>query len=257
MVRTSPWLETFAEGGAAPRLRLVCFHHAGGGASTFRPWTAWLPEGVALVAVQLPGREGRLREPLRRTMEDVAAPIADALARLPDAPSAFFGHSTGALVAFEVARGLRARGLREPRLLIASSQNAPRVEPVPRHRLPDREFVEILRGCRGTPDAVLENPKLLALLLPRIRADGAVCETYRYRPEPPLGCRIVVLHGAEDALVSQAGLEGWKEETRAGFARYAFPGGHFFMQDAEDAMIDHIRGELAPLLGPPAAENPT
>jgi len=257
MVATSPWLESFAERPPSPRLRLVGFHHAGGGASTFRPWRAWLPEGIELLAVQLPGREGRLREPLRRAMDDVAEPIADALAGLPeDAPLAFFGHSTGALVAFEAARGLRRRGRPQPRLLIASSQNAPRVARVPRHRLPDRKFVEVLRGCQGTPDGVLDDPKLLALLLPRIRADGAVCETHRYRREPPLDCRIVVLHGVEDPLVGEDALEAEKEETSVGFARHAFPGGHFFMQDAEDAMIERVRRELAPLLAPPAPEDP-
>lgn len=231
------------------RFRLFCFHYAGSGASIFRPWTKWLSDEVELVAVQLPGREDRLDEPLLHSMELVTAPLADALPPLLDKPFAFFGHSTGAVICFELARVLRQRALRQPRLLIASSQNAPRVKPaVLRHRLADSEFIEVIRGCNGTPDVVLRNPALLELLLPRIRADGAVYETYRYERQAPLDCRIVVFHGFEDKLVDSAGLAGWEAETRHSFHCYGFPGGHFFLHEAEETLAAHINHELEPFL---------
>jgi surfactin synthase thioesterase subunit len=231
------------------RFRLFCFHYAGSGGSIFRSWTKWLSDEVELIAVQLPGRENRLDEPLLHSMELVTPPLADALAPLLDKPFAFFGHSTGAVIGFELARELRKRALPQPRLLIASSQNAPQDKPaVLRHKLSDPEFIEIIRGCKGTPDDVLGNPALLELLLPRIRADGAVYETYRYEPEPPLDCRIVVFYGLDDTMVNSGGLAGWREETRSSFHRYGFPGGHFFVHEDEEAVVEHINHELEPFL---------
>ncbi|APZ21505.1 thioesterase II family protein [Burkholderia pseudomallei] len=231
------------------RIRLFCFHYAGSGGSIFRHWGEALPDDVELVAAQMPGRENRLNEPLLYSMDEAVPPLVDALAPLLDRPFAFFGHSTGALIGFEVARVLRARGYPQPRLLIASAQNAPDVKPeVIRHRLSDAEFVEVLRGCNGTPDAILQDPALLELLLPRIRADGAVFETYRYERQAPLDCRIVVFHGAADALVHDAGLARWAGETQHSFARYRFAGDHFFIHDEEASVLDHINRELEPLL---------
>jgi surfactin synthase thioesterase subunit len=250
MDTSSPWLVFCTEERAQDaELRLFCFHYAGSGGSVFRSWTRWLPPEVELIAVQLPGRENRLDEPLLYSMDLVTPPLADAVAPLLDRPFAFFGHSTGALISFDLARVLRKRGLPQPRLLIASSQNAPNDKPpVIRHTLSDPEFIEILRGCKGTPDSVLGNSALLELLLPRIRADGAVYETYDYAPEPPLDCRIVVFYGVEDNMVSSAGLAGWQGETRSSFHRYAFPGGHFFMHEDEVVVAEHINHELEPFL---------
>ena len=231
------------------QLRLFCFHYAGGGGSIFRPWTKWLSNDVELVAVQLPGRENRLDEPLLYSMERVMTPLANALPPLLDRPFAFFGHSTGAVICFELARVLRKRGLPEPRLLIASSQNAPQIKPsVIRHRLPDMEFINVIRGCNGTPDAVLKNPALLELLLPRIRADGAVFETYDCEQQPPLDCQIVVFYGLEDNMVNDAGLTAWEVHTRHSFQRYGFPGGHFFLHGAEEAVVTRINHELMGLV---------
>lgn len=243
----------FLFGAGEPRLdarvRLFCFHYAGSGGSIFRHWRASLPDEVELVAVQLPGRENRLNEPLLHSMEHVAPPIVDALVPLLDKPFAFFGHSTGALIAFEIARVLRQRGLPQPQLLIASAQNAPKVKPETiRHQLSDPEFIEVLRGCNGTPDAILQSPALLELLLPRIRADGALFETYRYERQAPLDFRIAVFHGADDKLVDSDGLAGWEQETQHSFCRYRFPGDHFFIHEEEASVLKCVNRELAPLL---------
>jgi surfactin synthase thioesterase subunit len=187
-------------------------------------------------------------------MDLITGPLGEALLPLLDKPFAFFGHSTGAVICFELARVLRQRALPQLRLLIASSQNAPQVKPpVVRHQLADHEFIEVLRGCNGTPDVVLKSPALLELLLPRIRADGAVYETYRYVQEAPLDCRIVVFHGVEDDLVDSPGLAGWKAQTRHSFHSYTFPGGHFFLHGAEQAVVEQINDELEPFLNGQAA----
>lgn len=253
----SPWFDFCTEQRKRDaQYRLFCFPYAGGGASMFRSWKKWLPDQVELVAVQLPGRENRLDEPLLHSMELVTTPLADALPPLLDKPFAFFGHSTGAVICFELARVLRQRGLPQPKLLIASGQNAPRVKPaVVRHQLSDPEFIEVIRACSGTPEVVLRHPALLELLLPRIRADGAVYETYRYEQQAPLDCRIVVFYGLEDHLVNSVGLAGWKVETRHSFQRYGFPGGHFFVHEAEELVARRINHELEPSLGERACSN--
>lgn len=250
MDTSSPWF-VFCTERSRPdfQFRLFCFHYAGSGASVFRSWTRWLRDEVELISVQLPGRENRLEEPLAHSMDEITTPLAEALPPLLDGPFGFFGHSTGAVVSFELARVLRRRGLPQPRLLIASGQDAPKVPPaVIRHRLSDPEFVEILRGCKGTPDAVLKSPALLALLLPRIRADGAVYETYRYEQQAPLDCRIVVFRGADDVMVSDIGIAAWEAETAHGFHYYEFPGGHFFLHETEKEVVEAVNQEIRPFL---------
>lgn len=201
------------------------------------------------MAVQLPGRENRLGEPLLHSMAAVTPPLVEELLPLLDRPFAFFGHSTGALIAFELARVLRQFTLPQPRLLIVSAQDAPSVRPkIIRHTLPDVEFVEVLRQCNGTPDAILDNPALLEILLPRIRADGAIYETYRYDKQAPLDCRIAVFHGQNDNMVNAHELHKWQSETRASFDSYCFPGGHFFLHEEEERVLEQLNQELDRLL---------
>jgi medium-chain acyl-[acyl-carrier-protein] hydrolase len=246
METSSPWFQFCAEQSRREAaFRLFCFHYAGSGASIFRPWIRWLSDQVELIAVQLPGRENRLDEALVHSMELITGPLANALPPLLDKPFAFFGHSTGAVICFELSRVLRQRALPQPRLLIVSSQDAPQIKPaVLRHQLPDEDFIEVIRQCNGTPEVVLRNPALLELLLPRIRADGAVYETYRYEQQPPLDCPIVVFHGIDDNLVSRAGLAAWTVQTRHSIHHYGFPGGHFFVHEAEKEVIEHINREI-------------
>jgi medium-chain acyl-[acyl-carrier-protein] hydrolase len=255
MTSGSPWFVSCAgQSGRDPQFRLFCFHYAGGSGSMFLPWTKWLPDEVELVAVQLPGRENRSDEPLVHSMELITQPLADAITPLLDKPFALFGHSTGAAISFELVRELRKRALPQPRLLVASGQNAPRFKPaVLRHLLSDPEFIEVIRRCKGTPDAVLSSPLFVEMLLPRIRADGAVYETYRYQPQAPLDCRIVLFHGVEDDMVTSEGLAGWRLETRHSFERYGFAGSHLFLHQEEAALGALINRELEPLLAEQAA----
>ena len=247
---TTSWLEFGSQ--HPPRdvaCRLFCFPSAGSGASAFLPWSDWLSDKIDLVAVQLPGRETRLAEPLLYSMDDVAQPLADAMTPLLDRPFAFFGHSTGALISFEVARVLRRRRLPEPDLLFVSSQNAPSIPVLEyRHTLDDDEFIEIIRNLEGTPEAVLQDPEILKLILPRIRADGAIYETYSYIPEDPLNARIVAVRGDRDAMVSDDGIAAWKAEAGHSFHQACYPGGHFFFVDGEEDLSGPITSELEAII---------
>ncbi len=181
-------------------VRLFCFPHAGGGASLFHGWADRLPPAVEVCPVQLPGRETRFGEPPINRLGPLVGALAEALLPHLDRPFAFFGHSLGALIGFELARRLRReRGL-EPVHLFASACAAPQrwgcVRPI--HALPDAAFRKELRRLRGTAPAVLDNEELMEILLPALRADFALCETYAYGEDDPLSCPVTAVGGLRD-----------------------------------------------------------
>jgi surfactin synthase thioesterase subunit len=233
-------------GGA--RFRLFTFPYAGGGGSAFRPWIADLPPEIELCVVQLPGREARWGEPPFTRMTDLVPALATGIRPHLDRPYAFFGHSLGALICFELARALRAAGAPDPVHLFASAHRAPRSpnpHPEMRH-MADGPFVdEIGRRYGGIPPVVLENPELVQLMLPFLRADFTVFETYQYREEPPLACPITAFGGVSDDYVRPEALEAWAQETTGGFSVRVFPGGHFFLQDHRAALVASVCGTLA------------
>lgn len=243
----SPWLITYGTGNAEHvRMRLFCFHYAGATASIFRSWQAALPKEVEVVAVQLPGREYRLAEPLLTDMKEIAPAVAEILPPLLDRPYVFFGHSMGVLLGFDVIRILRAHGLRQPELLIASGRNAPQFKwrDAGLQELPDDEFIAAVRDYNGTPEALLSDESLRDLWLPRLRADLTVSGTYEYVDQHPLECPVVVLVGEEDSLVTEAGLQGWLTQTTGGVQFFHYPGNHFFLHSAEQLVLAKVRTEL-------------
>jgi medium-chain acyl-[acyl-carrier-protein] hydrolase len=172
-----------------------------------------------------------------------------ALAPYLDKPFAFFGHSLGALLAYELARFYRRHGGPQPVHLFVSGCRAPQIgehEP-PLHVLPDREFVEQLRRLGGTPPEVLDNRELLEIILPFVRADFAVCETYRHAVGPPLKVPITAFGGSDDGMVTEPMLAAWGQQTEAPFRLRLLPGAHFFLQESEAALLACITGELAVL----------
>lgn len=254
----SPWLVRYGPDDAKRvRMRLFCFHYAGATASIFRSWPAALPEEVELLAVQLPGREYRFSEPLLTDARPIAIAIAEILPPLLDKPYVFFGHSMGVLIGFDVIRILRARGLREPGLLIASGRNAPqfRWRDAGLERLPDEEFVAAVRDYNGTPEALLADESLRELWLPRLRADLTISATYEYVEQRPLGCPIVVLVGEDDGLVSETGLQGWLTRTTGGVRFFRYPGNHFFLHSAERLVLAKVHAELRDQLAPDLGES--
>jgi medium-chain acyl-[acyl-carrier-protein] hydrolase len=231
----------------SPELRLVCFPYAGAGPQVFRGWTRLLLPGVELCAVALPGRAARLREAPRDRLGPLADDLTAALLDLPPAPYAFFGHSFGGLLAFEVARRLHRRGAPLPRHLFLSACPPPHLPPLDRdvHRLSDSALKERLEKLGGTPLPVLECPELLDLLLPALRADLEAFETHLFEPGPPLPVPMTVLGGAGDRMAGAVALEQWAGYTSGSFDVRLFPGGHFFLHSDEDAVVASVAGDLA------------
>ncbi|MDQ3280872.1 MAG: alpha/beta fold hydrolase [Acidobacteriota bacterium] len=243
----TPWLNVPIERPDASA-RLLCIPYAGGGASAYRGWARFVPPEVELCAVQPPGRENRFTEPPLRTIREIADGIADALAcEADDRPLIVFGHSMGALVAFELARVLRARGAAMPLLLILSGHVAPHLAPhrPPIYDLPEREFLARIRIMEGTPAAVFEQRELLDFYLPVLRADFTACDTYVCAPEPPLAMPFLVLAGDADATMPVEDVAAWSGHTTAEYALRVIPGGHFFPQTARDAVLREIASAIA------------
>ncbi|GCE28517.1 hypothetical protein KDA_40010 [Dictyobacter alpinus] len=243
----NPWFP-FTVNQTQGRLRLFCFPYAGGGASIFRTWSNQLSPEIEVWPVQLPGRETRLLEPGIAQIEDLVPLIAEALLPHLDKPYAFFGHSMGALVCFELLRQLRrSRGVALPLRLIVSGRRAPhRPDTGPQtYNLSDDEFIAELRRLKGTPEEVLQNTDLLQIVLPTLRADFTLCETYTYRPKEPLTCPITAIGGLEDSEVSRADLAAWNELTTAkDYKMRLLPGDHFFLHQQQAMLLRVIMQDI-------------
>ncbi len=229
-------------------LRLVCFPYAGTGASMFRGWTGKLPPTVSVMPVQPPGREIRYREQPHTHIEPMIEELIQDLAGSLDAPYALYGHSVGALVAFEFARAMRRAGRSEPVHLIVSGRMAPQItESRPALRdLPLEELRGELRKLGGTPEAVLGNDDVMAALLPTLRADLSVNETYVYRDEPPLATRITAIGGTRDPRATPDEIAAWGSQTSRTFTMKLLVSGHFFVAASESELLGIIEEELAP-----------
>jgi len=213
------------------RLRLFCFPYAGAGALIFRSWPEGLPTDVEVCPIQFPGRGARLMERPFTHLSSLVAALAEALRPLLDEPFAFFGHSLGALVGFELARRVRRQYGVHPVRLIVSAGRAPQIphRGTPIHTLPEKEFLAELRRLNGTPNELLDHQELMEIVLPLLRADFSLFETYEYSPEPPLNCPISAYGGLQDHRVKDSDLEAWRKQTSASFSLQMLPGDHFFL----------------------------
>jgi medium-chain acyl-[acyl-carrier-protein] hydrolase len=229
------------------RLRLFCFPYAGSGVAVYRNWPDQLPEDIEVCAVQLPGRDGRTSEPPFTEIPALVAALADGLSPWMGTPSAFFGHSMGALIAYELIRYLQGKRGPKPVHLIVSARRAPDIrnsEP-PIHSLPEPAFVDqLVRRYGGIPTAVLAEADLMKLFLPTLRADFRLIETYRHVPGEPLDLPITVCGGVEDRLVSEADLTAWRNMTRDRCSVHLLPGDHFYLQNARGGLLPLIAREL-------------
>lgn len=252
---SSAWVR-FPQPNPQARLRLFCFPYAGGGAVNFYKWPLGLPKAVEVCPVELPGRGIRVRELPFTRLSPLVEAIAPALLSFLDKPFAFFGHSMGGILSFELARLLHREYDLCPVHLFVSGRRAPQVHDLepPLHTLPESALIEELRRLNGTPDAVLENAELIQLLLPVLRADFAVLETYDYKPDVPLDCPLTVLGGLQDYKVKYENLEAWREHTKAAFSLHLLPGDHFFVHSAQPQVLQILYralnlAVLQPLVG--------
>ncbi|WP_030942477.1 thioesterase II family protein [Streptomyces sp. NRRL S-646] len=223
----------------APRARLLCFPCAGSGAMMYRPWLGRIPDDLELCLVQPPGREERAGEEPLTHVSQIVDGLLPEVRDLLDRPAVFFGHSMGALIAYTLTLRLRAEGLPLPRHLCVSARPAPQIghRGAARHRYSDEDLVEVLRELGGMPEEAFALPGLMESLLPLVRADFTVSETYEHPPVPPLDLPVTALGGLADTLVPVSAVEAWRESTTGPFAAHLFPGGHFYLRDATEQVL--------------------
>jgi surfactin synthase thioesterase subunit/glycosyltransferase involved in cell wall biosynthesis len=234
-----------ARTGAA--MRLFLFPAAGGGVSAFRDWAAGFPPDVALCPARLPGRESRQAETAVRRMESLVSAAGEAVLPYLDRPFAFFGHSMGAAVVFELTRWLRRHERTLPVALFVSGARAPRFRlgHVPQPEPSDEELLNQLDGLEGVPAGVRQSPELMRLVLQPLRGDTALYRSYIYTEEAPLDVPIRAFGGLDDPNVNRRHLEAWAEETTGDFALRMFPGGHFFIESSRTEFLAALSADLA------------
>jgi medium-chain acyl-[acyl-carrier-protein] hydrolase len=241
---TQPWIDTTAID-TQTKLQLFCLPYAGGGSLAFRGWSSYFtPHQIAICPIQLPGRENRLDHPPYRSLAQLIPDLADvlrlALEQTP-LPYAFFGYSMGSLIAFELIKYMALHHFSPITALIVAAANPPHWQrKAPNlHCLPDLDLIAELQRFNGTPNAVLQNPELMALLLPLLRSDFQLLETYCYQPAPPLPLPILALGGELDQTVTISALQQWQQHT-VKFTFQTFSGHHFFIQSHQAELIQAV-----------------
>ncbi|MEM9483205.1 MAG: alpha/beta fold hydrolase [Cyanobacteria bacterium P01_F01_bin.116] len=231
---------------ARPKIKLICFAYAGGSGWLFRNWAKHFPETVEVYSIELPGRGQRLQESAFTDINSLIQSLGPELLPILDTPFVCFGHSLGALIAFELCRWLGALKLMPVQIWVSAAR-APHLplRSTPIHALPEPDFINELRNYNGTPESALNNSELMTLLLPALRADFAVLETYQYRPGPKLSCPIIGFWGHKDMVVSKNDVLAWQIHTDS-FVLEAIQGNHFFMH--QPAFLQQLGQQIAVLL---------
>ncbi|MDG4668223.1 alpha/beta fold hydrolase [Mycobacterium sp. 236(2023)] len=239
----SRWLRNFHPAPTA-RIRLVCFPHAGGSASYYFPLSAALSPEFDVYGVQYPGRQDRHNEPFVESIDELADRIYTELGTLPDAPTAFFGHSMGAVLAFEVARRSEARAGRSAVTVFASGSRAPSHYGDERECKDDAGLVEVMRQLGGTDPRVLNNPELLETFLPAFRNDYRALQQYHRGTDIGIAAPVVVLTATDDPKTSDDGARAWHDHTTRGGDVHTFTGGHFFLEKNPQRVIEVVASTL-------------
>ncbi|WP_217208445.1 thioesterase II family protein [Streptomyces sp. AC550_RSS872] len=242
------WLRPVPGRTAPAQARLFCFPYAGAGATVFRGWGPGLPEGVEALAVQLPGREDRLPDQPVDDLDELLTALAPGLLPFLDRPFAFFGHSMGAIICWELCRRLRGEQGIEPFRVFVSGCRAPQFHES-RTRgtadLSDTELVQELVRLEGTPRELLDNPEFLSFVLPAFRADLSLFTSYVHRPSDPLTCPVTVFGGSADPRVDVEHLKGWADLTTGPCDVQVFEGGHFFLTTQQAGVLEAMSRALA------------
>jgi medium-chain acyl-[acyl-carrier-protein] hydrolase len=239
-----------------PRMRLFCFPSAGKGAAGYTNWRWLFPETVEVLPAKLPGREGRFREEPFTRFPELVEQLAAHVEPLLDVPFAVFGHSLGALVAFELARLLRGRGKPLPRLLLVAARPAPHLRTTtPIWHLPRDQFLSAIQDRYGEFDReIKDHPEILDRFEPILRADFTLFDNYVYGEQAPLDCPIHAYGGSRDAMTSAPLLQAWGRHTVAGCACRIFPGNHFFFEKDRTVLEQLVADIAGHLIAPEGGE---
>jgi len=228
------------------KIRLLCFPFGGGGSSFYLSWAKVLEPDIEVVPIQLPGRENRINEPTITEMNRLISEIIQAIQSLLDKPYAFFGHSMGAYISFELAREIRRLQLSPPLKLLLSGMRAAHLKDTRTSiaNLPDKDLIIALKERYGlqTKEIAME---LIQLMLPTIRSDINCIENYRYLIEPPLDCPLVTFAGTSDNAVQPSEVEAWRLHTTSSFNLYQISGDHFFIISSRDQVLKYVHKELS------------
>lgn len=229
----NPWFHLAQKGTDPSGLHLFSFPYAGGSISAFRPLAQHLAPDIHFHIAALPGRGSRFAEKPVKQLPTLVNALSDAIEQTQPAQFAFYGHSMGGILGFEVARELRRRGFTPPLALIVSGVTAPELfgkpEEAHRYNLPREAFIDYLQTLEGTPQEFFEHPELMEMMLPILRADFQICDTYQYTPEAPLEMPIMALFGTDDHDVGKDGMQAWSKHTYSAFRLSEHEGGHFFV----------------------------
>jgi medium-chain acyl-[acyl-carrier-protein] hydrolase len=231
---------------ACPRVRLFCFPHGGGSSSSFNAWPERLPQDVEVCAIQLPGRGRRLLEAPMTSISQIIEALFKSIKPFEVAPIALFGHSLGALLAFELARWLQSKSIPLLHLLV-SGQSAPQLPDLETQicNLSDPEFIyEVRQRYGGLPEEVMRDEEMLRLILPAMRADFMIKEAYRYQGGPALECPVSCFGGLDDPVVRPDDLAAWRDRTSGKFNLRMFPGEHFFIESSREPALKYLITEL-------------
>lgn len=241
----SPWFIRFPAG---PRvsMRLFCFPYAGGHGHLFRGWPARMPHSVQVIGIQAPGKGARVLETPHASLDGLVDDLLDAiLPLLAEGPFCFFGHSNGAMVAFQLASRLQSLGLPVPERLLLSASPAPwtRIFARPYSAMDNAEFTQVLRELDGTPVALFDDSELFELMLPGLRADFALAESYRHAPELMLRMPVTVFYGATDGIEWER-IQAWQERFCDPVEFREIAGGHFFIHTHEELLVHEVMGRF-------------
>jgi medium-chain acyl-[acyl-carrier-protein] hydrolase len=244
------YLPKIPETNSQIKLRLFCFPYGGAGTSIYCNWHHYLPESIEVCPIQLPGREERISEKPFTNIVPMIFELGEVIKPYLTQPFAFFGHSMGALVSFEFTRYLRKYKQPMPLGLFISGRPAPQIKRTESltYNLSDLEFIAKLRQMRGTSETILQNPELMQIFLPLLRADMQLCQTYNYLHEPPLNCPIFVFGGLMDSDVRREELACWHAQTIHPIELHMFPGDHFFIVKDQLSLLNIISKKLNKLI---------
>jgi medium-chain acyl-[acyl-carrier-protein] hydrolase len=233
-----------------PRVRLFCFPYAGGSAFVYRDWQALLPAGVEVWPVELPGRGARFKDSMFRRADDLVKCVAEVMSRHLTIPYALFGHSMGGLISFELARHLTADYHRAPAHLFLAGRRAPHLRSTrePFYGLPRDEFVRELVRLNGTPREILNDPEVLDLLIPLLRADFELVQSHESAHSVVLQCPITVYGGSSDIDLPHEALSAWREYTTGRFTLTVIEGDHFFVARQRERLLASMSEEFELLL---------
>jgi surfactin synthase thioesterase subunit len=228
------------------KVRLICFPYSGASASIFYPWAEILPGSIEICSYQYPGHGTRVSESLLSNLDELIVLVTQEIQPYLDKEYGLFGHSLGSLVAFELTRNLIANRLPAPKYLFLSGHNAPQIEEDEKnmHMLPDDKFIQRLRELNGTPEEILQNSELLDLLLPIIRADFTMSETYQFYSGDLFDIPIFTFGGLLDKYTHREGLDAWRAQTTALFSLRMFQGDHFFINQSRQQLLQVIAQEI-------------